>query len=928
MMSADMTKNRIWMGVVFCCLGASVARADWPMLGHDAGRSGATAAEIRPPFGRKWYRAFPDEGIMAGVQPIVAGKMVFLGSLKGILHAMDAQTGRDVWTFQAGGPILHACAAAEGKVFFGAADGGIYAVNVADGKLAWTVRTGQAIWNAPIAHEGLVIIGGRDGKLYACEAATGKARWIAPIAGPILCSPAIDVKRGRVYVGGEDMRIYAFDLADGKPIWQSDKLPGVSFRGYHPVIAPDGSVMMTCTPCAGGDAIQQIMLDMVKEVFGDFASWRHKKEENDRLRRENFELMKRPETYQKQLDYLRKRLTDQSAYQTFFVLDPATGKQKFIAPIVYAESMNGPGAPPVVTPAGQVIVKYSALLRSRYEHYSPFLNVGYLDTATGHITPVMDQTRTYGWNDSLLLVHDEQCQLAVGGRVLFNTHQDNVNAMDLDTLKGYGGAMCHNVHEVQPGTANALWSIHLSGKPLPMGWEWFARGTAVYGGGSAIDTSIVIDDDSFYFLPTHEINAGVVVLAYRMDPQGNAATRAPEPKEPLTAEQWRTIKTRQWDWDILGMPRLDTVLKAGLPEKVPGTREAPLGEDARKQVGNITDAQLDQIIWEPAAGAAGGEMESLRQELTRAVDELISSTWRPLVFPGGKHPAEAYRFFGDPSETLYTLALAYPHLSGNLQQKVKAHVEKLTGPGGPLAGAAGVRSYAADVGQVRSAYMPAPDALLRIGNDLLRSDTARLYPLWLWASVSGDWRKVEADWPAIKPLVRAEAPRDEMDCGNGRLAGLIAACRIARKLNDEATVNALLPQVRAQMRLRLVYELSHTEGGVMTRPPTLRTIFGRWRNLTPDVARLLQLHAGDIHRHLVEVYVDHHRPTWWLAWNVELMWRNECPFIFPTASLEVFSAKAMILREPAAALAGWVDLPWCKGDEFFIQKLAMTLNNP
>ena len=28
---------------------------------------------------------------------------------------------------------------------------------------------------------------------------------------------------------------------------------------------------------------------------------------------------------------------------------------------------------------------WQALLRSRYEHYSPFLNVGYLDTATGDI---------------------------------------------------------------------------------------------------------------------------------------------------------------------------------------------------------------------------------------------------------------------------------------------------------------------------------------------------------------------------------------------------------------------------------------------------------------------------------------------------------------------------------------------------------------
>jgi len=72
---------------------------DWPMLGHDAARSGGMAQEIRPPFARKWYRLFADEGIQTGVQPVIAGGKVFLGTLAGVLHAMDAQTGRDVWAF-------------------------------------------------------------------------------------------------------------------------------------------------------------------------------------------------------------------------------------------------------------------------------------------------------------------------------------------------------------------------------------------------------------------------------------------------------------------------------------------------------------------------------------------------------------------------------------------------------------------------------------------------------------------------------------------------------------------------------------------------------------------------------------------------------------------------------------------------------------
>jgi hypothetical protein len=173
---------------------------------------------------------------------------------------------------------------------------------------------------------------------------------------------------------------------------------------------------------------------------------------------------------------------------------------------------------------------------------------------------------------------------------------------------------------------------------------------------------------------------------------------------------------------------------------------------------------------------------------------------------------------------------------------------------------------------------------------------------------------------------KAEPDKNEPDCGNARISGLIAACRIARNLTDDATLAELLPKTRRALRERLIYELAHSEGGVIT-PTGTRTIFGRWRFLTPDLARGISLIAKEIEAHLVDVYVDHHRPAWHIAWNVELLWRNESPFSFPTMSLEVFNAKGLILREKPVALASYLDLPWCKGDECYIQKLAIVLAN-
>jgi len=916
--------------VLLCLAGAGRAAGspdrDWPMLGHDCARSGATSTEIRPPFARKWYRLFADEGLMTGVQPIVAEGKVFIGTMRGKLHAIDSETGRDAWVFSAGGAILHACAVGEGKVVFGCADGEIYALGVADGRLVWSVQTGQAVWNAPLIHQGVVLVGSRDANLYAIDLGSGIVRWKAPTGGPPLSSPALDARNNHVYAAGEDMHAYAFDFEDGKQVWHSVKLPGVSSRGYHPVVAPDGSVMITTTPSMSLESFDPILMDMVKEIFGDFASWRHTKEENDRLREANFKKMAEPGTYEAQLSYIRKRLTDEPIYQTFFVLDPDTGRQKFVAPIVYAESMNGTGAPPIVTADGKVIVKFQALLRSRYEHYSPFLNVGYLDTATGHITPIMDQSRTYGWHDSLLLVHDEQCQLSAAGRVLINTHQDNVNAMDLDTLQGYGEPFCRNIHEPRPGEAVGIWATLLRGETLPSGKEWLSRGTAVYGGGSVIDTAVTIAGDSFYYIPTHEMNAGVAVIAYKMTPGGDASKQSDPPSAKLTDAEWEKVRAMPWDWDTLQSQRLRNVLEA-LPGKIPGTMQDPLTGPAAERVSQITDRDLDRFIWEVATIdlPGGEEMNGGKAQLALEVGQLISQQWQPLIFPSGKHPREAYRIFADPTETLFSLARAYPYLDDDPRRQVKDYVEQLSRSGGPLAGPVGRRTVDPAAGAVRSFYDIAPDKLFRLMDDITRSDTARLYPLWLWTHVTGNWGQIEGNWKQLKGLVDQPPNKIEEDCRNGYVAGLVAYCRIADHMKDTQAVEKAVPITRKALRERLAYEFAYTEGGLISEVPVSRSIFARWRHLTPEVGRLLADYAGATQKHLMEIYVDYHRPTWYVAWGVETMWRNESPFAFPTMPVEIFAAKTWVLNGSAEELTRFVDIPWCQADLFYIQKLVSCL---
>jgi hypothetical protein len=165
----------------------------------------------------------------------------------------------------------------------------------------------------------------------------------------------------------------------------------------------------------------------------------------------------------------------------------------------------------------------------------------------------------------------------------------------------------------------------------------------------------------------------------------------------------------------------------------------------------------------------------------------------------------------------------------------------------------------------------------------------------------------------------------EEDCRNGYLAGLIAYCRIADHMNDAEAREKGVRITRAALRERLAYEFAHPKGGLISEVPVSRSIFARWRHLTPEIGHFLAHYAGPTHQSLMDVYVDYHRPTWYLAWGVETLWRNESPFAFPTMSAEIFTARAWILGEPAEKLVPSLDIPWCKADLFYLEKLVLCL---
>ncbi len=172
---------------------AAPANDTWPTYRHDQSRSGATPTDVSHSLHVAW------ETDLGGklTSPVIAdGGLLVAETDTHQVHALDAATGRRLWSYVAGARIDSPPTIDRGRVLFGSADGRVYCLRLDDGKLIWRFRAaprdrrivvdGQLESACPVSGNVLVVDGaayfaaGRtsylDGgmSLYKLDAATGR----------------------------------------------------------------------------------------------------------------------------------------------------------------------------------------------------------------------------------------------------------------------------------------------------------------------------------------------------------------------------------------------------------------------------------------------------------------------------------------------------------------------------------------------------------------------------------------------------------------------------------------------------------------------------------------------------------------------------------------------------------------------------------
>jgi outer membrane protein assembly factor BamB len=155
--------------------------------------------------------------------PAVANGTIYIGYYTGMVYAIDATRGMEVWDYDLKSYIAAGLTVADGTVFVGSSNGKLSALDAGSGALKWEFPTKNEVWTKPVVADGVVYFGSLDHNLYAVDIETHELKWKEPFGtdGGIASSPI--VVDGVVYFGSFDKKFYAVNADSGSLKWVFDE---------------------------------------------------------------------------------------------------------------------------------------------------------------------------------------------------------------------------------------------------------------------------------------------------------------------------------------------------------------------------------------------------------------------------------------------------------------------------------------------------------------------------------------------------------------------------------------------------------------------------------------------------------------------------------------------------------------------------------
>jgi outer membrane protein assembly factor BamB len=114
-----------------------VRAGDWPTYRGNNARSDVTSVDVADNVELKWTAEVCDTDLPTA--PVTAGGLVFVADRRGVVQAFN-EAGKPVWKAYTSGAVYYPPAVAHDRVYVGSADGRVYALEAATGRQLWSYR--------------------------------------------------------------------------------------------------------------------------------------------------------------------------------------------------------------------------------------------------------------------------------------------------------------------------------------------------------------------------------------------------------------------------------------------------------------------------------------------------------------------------------------------------------------------------------------------------------------------------------------------------------------------------------------------------------------------------------------------------------------------------------------------------------------------
>lgn len=175
---------------------------------------------------QRWSRQLGQgsENLHLKLRPLLDDERIFAASHGGIVLAVDARSGRQLWRVELNAELNAGPADAGEWLLFGTVSE-VISLNKRDGSVVWRSEIGSEALSMPAWHPEVVVVHAGDGHIFGLNSQDGEILWRHHESVPSLSlrgtgDPVIIGDEG-VLVGTASGKVLALSLRDGQILWES-----------------------------------------------------------------------------------------------------------------------------------------------------------------------------------------------------------------------------------------------------------------------------------------------------------------------------------------------------------------------------------------------------------------------------------------------------------------------------------------------------------------------------------------------------------------------------------------------------------------------------------------------------------------------------------------------------------------------------------